>query len=99
MLWFPEIFDRYHNFEINHPETSARVCDISNFNNTQIVANQAKCDSSLEDRVFLDIVIIALSCIPTSVGLGFAMKTFGKRTVLGKKLLYVCDNRLRLLFK
>lgn len=83
MMWFPEIFARYHNFELDYPKETATVCDISKFNSTEDSTNT--CDASIEDRVFLDTAIIALSCIPTSVCLGIAMKTFGKRTVLGKK--------------
>lgn len=82
MIWFPEIFERFHSFEINYPKTTATVCDISKFNSTSASDKFEACDASIEDRVFLDTVIIALSCIPTSVCLGIAMKTFGKRTVL-----------------
>lgn len=84
MIWFPEIFERFHNFEIKYPKSVARVCDVSNFNQTENRISIYECDPSIEDRVFLDTAIIALSCIPTSVCLGFSMKTFGKRTVLGK---------------
>lgn len=87
MMWFPEIFERFHNFEIDYPKTTATVCDISTFNSTEDSMSVNKvCDASLEDRVFLDTALIALGCIPTSVCLGFAMKTLGKRTVLGKGL-------------
>lgn len=83
-MWFPEIFERFHNFESTHPRSTARICDISNFNTTDNTTTFAACSASIEDRVFLDTAIIALSCVPTSIILGFSMKTFGKRTVLGK---------------
>lgn len=86
MIWFPEIFERFHSFEISYPSTTATVCDISKYNSTSNSVTLEACDSSIEDRVFLDTVIIALSCIPTSFCLGIAMKTFGKRTVLGMYL-------------
>lgn len=84
MMWFPELFDRYHSFESNHPTSYARVCDISNINQITNTSSMKTCHSTIEDRVFLDTAIIALSCIPTSICLGFCMKIFGKRTVLGK---------------
>lgn len=73
---------------MNHPKSMARVCDISNYNTTESNAVFHTCDASIEDRVFLDAIIIALSCIPSSVLLGFSMKTFGKRTVLSKQTIH-----------
>ncbi|KAJ8919145.1 hypothetical protein NQ315_012130, partial [Exocentrus adspersus] len=83
IMWFPEIFDRFGMFERQHPNQTASVCVVSQDSNKyQIVLSDSTCDPSIDNKVFLDTVILGLSCIPTSVSLSYFMKKIGKKTVL-----------------
>lgn len=33
MIWFPELFDRFEDYEKNNPGASVSVCDVSNTQN------------------------------------------------------------------
>lgn len=89
-MWFPEIFKRFQQFELEYPDMPASVCIVSTMNETAVLDDDF-CDATISDSVFLETIIIGLSCIPTSVSLSAVMKKFGKKTVLSKKYLYTCD--------
>jgi VNT family MFS transporter (synaptic vesicle glycoprotein 2) len=82
IMWFPEIFERFNQFELTHPNMTASVCIVSQTNDSIEVLFPKPCNPALNSRVFLDTIIIGLSCIPTSVSLSFFMKKFGKKFVL-----------------
>ncbi|XP_973450.3 synaptic vesicle glycoprotein 2B isoform X2 [Tribolium castaneum] len=83
IMWFPEIFDRFNQFEVTHPNSTASVCSVSNGRADALeVFFPEPCNPSIDNRVFLDTIIIGLSCVPTSVSLSFFMKKFGKKAVL-----------------
>ncbi|XP_018562430.1 synaptic vesicle glycoprotein 2C-like isoform X2 [Anoplophora glabripennis] len=82
IMWFPEIFDRFNAYELKHPNETASVCVVSQHANKHELIYSTSCDSSINNRVFLDTIIIGLSCIPTSVSLSYFMKKIGKKTVL-----------------
>ncbi|KAJ3666324.1 hypothetical protein Zmor_001774 [Zophobas morio] len=83
IMWFPEIFERFNEYELAHPNTTASVCTVSEVNQDEnAVFFTEFCDPAINSRVFLDTIIIGLSCIPTSVSLSFFMKKFGKKFVL-----------------
>ncbi|SPP88387.1 blast:Synaptic vesicle glycoprotein 2C [Drosophila guanche] len=75
MVWFPEIFQRYDDFEKTHPGTPASVCDISSIvtSNTTFV----DCQSEIDHTVFFHTFIIGLACIPTSFWLPLCVHKLG----------------------
>ncbi|KAJ8928322.1 hypothetical protein NQ314_019134 [Rhamnusium bicolor] len=89
IMWLPEIFDRLNEYEQKNPGSIAGVCYVSQHKDDDINSEQcAPCKLSLDDRIFLDTLIIGLGCVPTSVSLSYFMNKFGKKTVLGKLNLY-----------
>lgn len=86
-MWFPEIFDRFSQYKEKHPDRSVSVCLVSHVNSTSHNIREFKvCDPSIANKVFLDTVIIGLSCIPTSASLSYFMYKIGKKSILGKDL-------------
>lgn len=81
IMWFPEIFERFNDFEKSHPGVKAGVCQIGQVRNEtfQLIS---RCDPSISNRVFLETLIIGLGCIPSSLSLSFFMKKIGKKYVL-----------------
>lgn len=87
ILWFPEIFDRFSQFNKQHPGESAGVCEV--FQEQPLLNSTLKmeCDPAIATNVFLDTIIIGFSCIPTSASLSYFMYKIGKKAVLGKLII------------
>lgn len=84
-MWFPEIFERFNQYDKLYPNQHASVCVVSeSFSNADMFDDSGTCDNSINGRVFVDTFIIGLSCIPTSVSLSYFMRKLGKKTVLSK---------------
>ncbi|XP_065354815.1 synaptic vesicle glycoprotein 2B-like [Calliphora vicina] len=75
MVWFPELFQRFDDYEKLNPGVSASVCDVSSI----VVSNSTfdACDAGVEEKVFLHTVIIGLACIPTSFWLPLCVHRLG----------------------
>ncbi|XP_033245596.1 synaptic vesicle glycoprotein 2C-like isoform X2 [Drosophila miranda] len=75
MVWFPEIFQRYDDYEKANPGIPASVCDISSIvtSNTTFV----DCESEIDHTVFFHTFIIGLACIPTSFWLPLCVHKLG----------------------
>lgn len=84
-MWFPEIFERFNQYDKLHPNQHASVCVVSeSFSNAETLDSSNTCNDSINVRVFMDTFIIGLSCIPTSVSLSYFMRRLGKKFVLSK---------------
>lgn len=88
-MWFPDILEHFHQFEETYPDMQASVCIVTNVNTSGVLESES-CDATISNSVFLQTIIIGLSCIPTSVSLSSVMKKFGKKTVLSElKVTYL----------
>ncbi|CAG9765156.1 unnamed protein product [Ceutorhynchus assimilis] len=87
VMWFPEIFDRFSQYNQMYPNRTVSVCKVSQVNVTSRNLNNEICQPFIEDKVFLDTVIIGLSCIPTSASLSYFMYKIGKKAVLVSSLI------------
>lgn len=83
-MWFPEIFERFNQFENYHPNQYASVCVVSQTFSSTDDSQPKICNNTINTRVFIDTFIIGLSCIPTSVSLSYFMHKVGKKFVLSK---------------
>ncbi|GJQ74263.1 hypothetical protein Trydic_g19164 [Trypoxylus dichotomus] len=88
MIWFPELFYRFEEYETLHPEGHASVCEVS-----QIVSNATaghvkaiECEP-IADSVYLHTLIIGLACIPTSFWLPLCVHRLGAKFFLIFSLL------------
>lgn len=90
MIWFPELFNRYEEFENQFPNTSASVCDVSGI----VVQDEANgdpfdCDKIIDQNVFMHTLIVGLACIPTSLWLPLCVHKLGAKFFLSEYLLYI----------
>lgn len=88
MIWFPELFYRFEEFETRHPNEKATVCEVSSIvvrlNST---ATPTFCGDTIADSVFLHTLIIGLACIPTSFWLPLCVHRLGAKFFLVFSLL------------
>lgn len=94
MIWFPELFNRYEEFENRFPNTSASVCDVSGI----VVQDEANgdpfdCDKVIDQNVFMHTLIVGLACIPTSLWLPLCVHKLGAKFFLSEYLLYIVLKR------
>ncbi|KAL9892747.1 synaptic vesicle glycoprotein 2C-like [Glossina fuscipes] len=75
MVWFPELFQRFDEFEKQYPDVSASVCGVSSI----VVSNSTviPCDQNIDEKVFFHTIIIGLACIPTSFWLPLCVHRLG----------------------
>lgn len=86
MIWFPELFDRFEEYEKRFPNTPASVCDVSsivldNVNGTLV---DDFCGGSIDTSVYLHTLFIGLACIPTSFWLPLCVHRLGAKFFLSK---------------
>ncbi|ENN75761.1 hypothetical protein YQE_07720, partial [Dendroctonus ponderosae] len=85
MIWFPELFYRFEEFENFYPNKKATVCEVSsvvvprNFT----AGHGEFCGDPIADSVFLHTLIIGLACIPTSFWLPLCVHRLGAKFFLG----------------
>lgn len=90
MIWFPELFDRFEQYETRFPDTSASVCDVSSIvlgsdvNGTMV---DEFCSGKIDTSVYLHTVFIGLACIPTSFWLPLCVHRLGAKFILVISLL------------
>lgn len=89
MIWFPELFDRFEQYEVKFADTSASVCDVSSIvlddvNGTLI---DDFCGGSIDSSVYLHTVILGIACIPTSFWLPLCVHRLGAKFFLVSSLV------------
>lgn len=88
MIWFPELFTRYEEFETQFPGESASVCDVSSIVVSNSTEEDEFCGESLNNNVYLHTLIIGLACIPTSFWLPLCVHRLGAKFFLGIQFLW-----------
>ncbi|KAH8276474.1 hypothetical protein KR044_010875 [Drosophila immigrans] len=84
MMWFPEVFNRYEEYESKHPNQQADICGVTNF-----VVNQSKseitngtCNSDIPSSVFMESLITLASALPANLFAILGMDMLGRRFFL-----------------
>ncbi|XP_044005768.1 synaptic vesicle glycoprotein 2B-like, partial [Aphidius gifuensis] len=80
ILWFPELFQRFAIFEINHPGETASVCRVSEKNLTSI--NMNECPTNISTDVYFHTAILGAACIPLSIMLPIFVEKLGYKFYL-----------------
>lgn len=84
MMWFPELFNRFDEFERIHPSQEATVCEVTTFVITRgSHSHEDLCDDSIEGSVFMDSFITVAAAIPSNVLAVLGMDHFGRKFFLG----------------
>ncbi|XP_067008347.2 synaptic vesicle glycoprotein 2B isoform X2 [Anabrus simplex] len=82
MVWFPELFTRFEEFEVLYPGQTASVCEVSSVKFANITSEEELCSASIEETVYLNTLIIGLACIPTSIWLPLCVHRLGTKFFL-----------------
>jgi MFS transporter, VNT family, synaptic vesicle glycoprotein 2 len=84
MVWFPELFYRFEEFEQAHPGQPASVCEVSSINLERVNGTMVEefCGNPIEAKVFWHTIIIGLACIPTSFWLPLCVHKLGAKFFL-----------------
>lgn len=86
MVWFPELFTRFEDYETANPTKSASVCEVSNVvvNSTfsSMDMSNITCEAEIQSNVFFHTIIIGLACIPTSFWLPLCVHRLGTKFFL-----------------
>lgn len=83
MVWFPELFTRFEDFELEHPGQSTSVCIVSSLTeNSTTNFNPHDCDPGIPSSVYLHTVYIGLACVPGSIILPLFVHKLGAKFFL-----------------
>lgn len=82
MVWFPELFNRYEEFEGKFPNQTASVCDVSGIVVTEEETNLFNCGETIDPKVYTHTLIVGLACIPTSLWLPLCVHKLGAKFFL-----------------
>ncbi|XP_059490404.1 synaptic vesicle glycoprotein 2B-like [Neocloeon triangulifer] len=86
MLWFPELLERFSSFNHLHGEETevSGVCDVMGVVMDPSANNCTSPDHmhGPDNEVYLHTLIIGLSCLPTSLMLGYLVRKMGTRIML-----------------
>jgi MFS transporter, VNT family, synaptic vesicle glycoprotein 2 len=88
MLWFPELLERFSSYSEVHGDNAvvSGVCDVMGVVLDPSANNCTSVDHvhGPNDDVYLHTLIIGLSCLPTSLMLGYLVRKMGTRIMLSK---------------
>lgn len=84
MIWFPELFYRFDEYEQKNPGEEASVCVVSSI----LLKKDDICDNEIKNEVYYHTIIIGLACIPTSFMLPLFVHRFGAKIFIGKEKLF-----------
>ena len=79
MIWFPELFYRFEEYEMENGDAEASVCIVSSI----VLKEDDFCGNPIENDVYWHTVIIGLSCIPTSLLLPACIHRVGAKLFIG----------------
>lgn len=87
MVWFPELFTRFEQFEHENPNKTTSVCIVSALSNNGTQIDAYGCDTIIAPSVYLHTVYIGLACIPGSIILPIFVHKLGAKFFLIMSLL------------
>lgn len=90
MVWFPELFNRFEEFEETYPNMTASVCDVSSVN-LKPDGTDIFCGEPVNDSVYIHTLIVGLACIPTSLWLPLCVHRLGAKFFLSESKIEQSD--------
>uniref|UniRef100_A0A2H8TZZ2 Synaptic vesicle glycoprotein 2A n=1 Tax=Melanaphis sacchari TaxID=742174 RepID=A0A2H8TZZ2_9HEMI len=84
MLWFPELMNRLRWYETLYsgPKNTTNMCEIVSMYKIEPEKIDYKCNDDIDQSVYLNIVIIGIACIPTSLIVPLFVNKLGLRFFL-----------------
>lgn len=86
MMWFPDLFERFSQFTSINPTVSAGVCEVT-ANVTQLIPGTDCSQQKINSDVYVHTLLVALSCVPTSLCIGLTINMVGKKPMLVMMLI------------
>lgn len=85
MLWFPELMNRFRWYETSYsgPKNMTNMCEIVSMFYVKPEEADQTCNDDIDKSVYLNIVIIGIACIPTSLIVPLFVNRLGLRFFLG----------------
>lgn len=100
MMWFPEVFNRYEEFEKTHPHEQADICAVTEFVVNQTAANTEAnyCNAKIPPSVFMESLITLASALPANLFAILCMDMLGRRFFLiaGTMTAGICSSLMYL---
>lgn len=87
MLWFPELMNRFRFYETLYDgeRNKTTMCEIVSVFKAKPEQMSGKCNDTINESVYRNIVIIGIACIPTSLIVPLFVNKLGLRFFLGSK--------------
>ncbi|KAL0270663.1 UNVERIFIED_CONTAM: hypothetical protein PYX00_008001 [Menopon gallinae] len=83
LMWFPELFNRFDEYNRIHPDQEASVCKVTEFVITSgSHSHEDLCDDSIESAVFMDSFITVAAAIPSNILAVLGMDHVGRKFFL-----------------
>ncbi|XP_072929450.1 synaptic vesicle glycoprotein 2C-like [Epargyreus clarus] len=82
MMWFPDLFERFSQFSSMYEGVSAGVCDVSANVTKSELLSRPECPQTIDDKVYIHTLVVALSCVPTALWVGLTINMVGKKLML-----------------
>ncbi|KAK2581326.1 hypothetical protein KPH14_008099 [Odynerus spinipes] len=79
ILWLPDLFQRYAEFQDRFPNQSASVCTVILIKNNETImdTNSYGCDTPIQNHVYFYALILALACVPVGLSLPLLIDRMG----------------------
>lgn len=85
MLWFPELMNRFQRYETlysNSPKNNT-ICEIISMFKIDPEVKNIKCNDHIDQSVYINIIIIGIACIPTSLIVPLLINKIGLKFFTG----------------
>lgn len=84
ILWFPELMNRFRWYETySNSQNKPSMCEIVSMFKVEPEVNDVKCNDHIDQSVYMNIVIIGIACIPTSLFVPLFINKLGLRFFTG----------------
>lgn len=84
MMWFPELFNRFDEYSIKHPNQDASICKVTEYVvNHGSHSDQNFCSDEIGASVFMESLITVASAIPANIVAVLGMDRLGRKFFLG----------------
>lgn len=85
MMWFPEMFNRFDEFDRYSNGTTASVCQVTNFVvNKGSQGHHNVCSDKITETVFMESLITVAAAFPSNFIAVLGMDRLGRKFFLGK---------------
>jgi len=90
-LWFPELMNRFRWYEKTYagPKNMTNMCEIVSIFKIEPEVTHQKCNDDIDESVYINIVIIGIACIPTSLIVPLFVNRLGLRFFLGTDISFL----------